>query len=83
MYLHLRGTVAWGTNRPDFSGTDGSGTDELRLRLTSADGEAFSAGLTTAFFYNSQLYLEYAYDTKLLRNGTSGNSFMLLWSKSF
>jgi hypothetical protein len=78
MYLHLRGTFAWGANRPDFSGSDG-----LRLRLNSTDGEAFSAGLTTGFFYDSQLYLEYAYDTKLLRNGTSGNSLMLLWSKSF
>ena len=78
MYLHLRGTFAYGANRPDYSGSDG-----LRLRLASTDGEAFSAGLTTGFFYNSQLYLEYSYDTKLLRNGTSGNSFMILWSKSF
>jgi hypothetical protein len=35
------------------------------------------------FFYDSQLYLEYAYDNKFLRNGTSGSSFMLLWSKEF
>jgi len=78
MYLHLRATFAWGANRPDYSGPEG-----LRLKLTSADGEAFSAGLTTGFFYDSQLYLEYAYDNKFLRNGASGSSFMLLWSKSF
>lgn len=78
MYLHLRATLAWGANRPDYSGSEG-----LRLRLSSADGEAFSVGLTTGFFYDSQLYLEYAYDNKFLRNGTSGSSFMLLWSKSF
>ncbi len=77
MYLHLRGTFAWGANRPDYSDSQG-----LRLRLTSTDGEAFSAGLTSGFLYDSQLYLEYAYDTTLLRNGKSGNSFMLLWSKS-
>jgi len=78
MYLHLRATFAWGANRPDYATSD-----KLRLKLTSADGEAFSVGLTTGFFYDSQLYLEYAYDNKFLRNGTSGNSFMLLWSKSF
>jgi hypothetical protein len=79
MCLHLRGTFAWGAaNRPDYATTEG-----LRLRLTSTDGAAFSAGLTTGFFYDSQFYLEYAYDNRLLRNGTSGSSFMLLWSKSF
>ena len=78
MYLHLRATLAWGADRPDYSESEG-----LRLRLSSADGEAVSVGLTTGFFYDSQLYLEYAYDNKFLRNGTSGSSFMLLWSKSF
>jgi len=39
--------------------------------------------LTSGFIGNSQLYLEYSYDGKMLRNGTGGNSFMLLWSKSF
>lgn len=77
MYMHLRGTVAWGGNRPDFS------TDGLHLKLSGSDGEAVSVGLTSAFFKESQIYLEYAYDNKLLRNGTSGHSFMALWSKSF
>ncbi|MRR33843.1 hypothetical protein EG829_03965 [bacterium] len=77
MYMHLRGTVAWGANRPDFS------TNGLNLRLSGTDGEAVSVGLTSAFFKNSQIYLEYAYDNKLLRNGTSGHSFTALWSKSF
>lgn len=78
MYLHLRATFAWGANRPDYADSEG-----INLKLTSADGEAFSIGLTTGFFYDSQLYLEYAYDNKFLRNGTSGSSCMLLWSKSF
>lgn len=78
LYLHLRGTFAWGGNRPDYAKSQ-----ELRLRLRSSDGEAFSAGLTSGFIGNSQLYLEYSYDGKMLRNGTGGNSFMLLWSKSF
>lgn len=78
LYLHLRGTFAWGANRPDYAADHG-----LKLRLTSTDAEAFSIGLTSGFFKESQLNLEYAYDTKLLRNGTSGSSFMILWSKSF
>ena len=78
LYLHLRGTFAWGANRPDYTTDQG-----LRLRLTSTDAEAFSVGLTSGFIKDSQLYLEYAYDSKLLRNGTSGSSIMLLWSKSF
>lgn len=78
LYLHLRGTFAWGGNRPDYATTQ-----ELRLRLKSSDGEAFSVGLTSGFIGDSQLYLEYSYDNNLLRNGVGGNSFMLLWSKSF
>jgi len=78
LYLHLRGTFAWGGNRPNYATTEG-----LKLDLKSSDGAAFSAGLTSGFFWNSQLYMEYSYDNKLLRNGTDGSSFMLLWSKSF
>ena len=79
LFLHLRGTFAWGANRPDYTTLDRG----LRLRLTSTDARAFSVGLTSGFIKDSQLYLEYAYDSKLLRNGTSGSSIMLLWSKSF
>jgi len=78
LYLHLRGTFAWGGNRPNYASSEG-----LKLDLKSSDGEAFSVGLTSGFIWNSQLYLEYSYDSKLLRNGTEGSSFMLLWSKSF
>ncbi len=77
LYLHMRGTFAWGANRPDFS------NDELKIRFTGSDGEAFSLGLTSAFVNDSQIYLEYAYDNKFLRNGSSGHSFTILWSKSF
>lgn len=78
LYLHLRGTFAWGANRHDYDTDQG-----LRLRLTSKNAEAFSVGLTSGFIKDSQLYLEYSYDSRLLHNGTSGSSIMLLWSKSF
>jgi len=77
-YLHLRGTFAWGANRPDYSTTDG-----FQLKLSSTTGEAFSLGLTTGFFFDSELYLEGSWDTRLLRNGKSGGSVMALWSKMF
>ena len=74
LYLHLRGTFTW-ANRDIL--TPGS------LKFSDDHGEAFSAGLTTGFFWDSQLYLEYAHDTGLLRNGRSGESALVLWSKSF
>lgn len=77
-YLHLRGTFAWGANRPDYSSSDG-----FQLKLSSTTGEAFSIGLTTGFLFDSMLYLEGSYDTRLLRNGKSGGSMMALWSKEF
>lgn len=78
LYLHLRGTFAWGANRYDYDTDQG-----LRLRLTSENAEAFSVGLTSGFIKDSQLYLEYSHDSRLLRNGASGSTIMLLWSKSF
>lgn len=78
LYLHLRGTFAWGADRHDYDTEQG-----LRLKLTSKNAEAFSVGLTSGFIKDSLLYLEYSYDSRLLRNGTSGSSIMLLWSKSF
>ena len=74
LYLHLRGTFTW-ANR-DILTPD-------TLKFSDDNGEAFSAGLTSGFFWKSQLYVEYAHDTGLLRNGRSGESALVLWSKSF
>jgi hypothetical protein len=52
-------------------------------RFSGSLGEVFSVGLTSGFFWDSQLYLEYARDTHILRNGISGDSILLLWSKNF
>jgi hypothetical protein len=74
LYLHLRGTLAWAnrdvlTSRP--------------LRFRESRGQVLSVGLTSGLPWDSILYLEYSYDSGILRNGISGNSMMLLWSKSF
>ena len=73
LYLHLRETFMW-ANRNIFS------SQQL---FSQARGNAFSVGLTSGFFWQSQLYLEFTRDNGILRNGASGNSMLLLWSKIF
>ncbi|KAF0219325.1 MAG: hypothetical protein FD174_2024 [Geobacteraceae bacterium] len=74
LYLHLRGTYAW-VNREIFTTT--------RLRFLDNSGQAISAAVTSGFLWDSVLYLEYAYDTSILRNGARGSTITLLWSKGF
>jgi hypothetical protein len=75
LYLQLRGTFIWG---------DRSTVIRLnQIGFKSDSGQAASIALTSGFFWKSQLYIEYAWDTGFLRNGKPGNSVTLLWSKSF
>jgi hypothetical protein len=74
LYLHLRGTLAW-ANRDVLTSQP--------LRFRESRGQVLSVGLTSGLPWDSILYLEYSYDSGILRNGISGNSMMLLWSKSF
>jgi hypothetical protein len=74
LYLHLRETFTW-ANRDILT--------SRRLKFSEDHGQTFSVGLTSGFFWDSQLYLEYAHDTGILRNGPPGESLLALWSKSF
>ncbi len=74
LYLHLRSTFAW-VNRTILTSKS--------FKFSEGLGECFSLGLTSGFFWDSQLYLEYSRDTHILRNGPAGDSVMVLWSKSF
>lgn len=74
LYLHLRGTFVW-ANRNIFSSP--------RQSFSEARGDAFSVGLTSGFLWQSQLYLEFTRDNGILRNGASGNSVLVMWSKIF
>lgn len=74
LYLHLRGTIAW-INRDVLT--------NRRIKFSEDRGEAFSAGLTSGLPWNSSIYVEYAHDTGILRNGKPGDGVMLLWSKTF
>lgn len=58
------------------------GLSEKNRVLLSVYGEVASVGLTTGFFWNSELYLEYAWDSGFLRNGRSGSGVLVLWAKS-
>lgn len=52
-------------------------------KSSEARGDAFSVGLSSGFLWQSQVYLEYTRDNGFLRNGASGNSLLVLWSKIF
>jgi len=74
LYLHLRGTYAW-VKRDIFTTT--------RLRFLENRGEAISAAVTSGFLWESEISMEYSYDTSILRNGASGSTITVLWSKGF
>ncbi len=75
VYLHLRGTFIWADRASIIGGN--------QIGFHSANGQAASLGLTTGFYWDSQLYLESAWDSGFLRDGKSGSSMMIVWSKSF
>jgi hypothetical protein len=75
VYLHLRGTFIW-ADRQSIIGLN-------QIGFKSDNGQTASIGLTSGFFWDSQLYLEYARDSGFLRDGQSGSSMLLIWSKSF
>ena len=74
LYLHLRATYGW-VNRQIFT--------TRRLKLLENSGEAYTAAIDSGFLWNSQLSLEYSYDTSILRNGQAGSTVTLIWSKGF
>lgn len=74
VYLHLRGTYAW-VNQDIFTDTG--------KRFLVDNGAAFTAAITTGMPWRSQMYLEYTYDSSILRSGASGHGISMLWSKEF
>ena len=74
LFLHLRGTDGLLT-RTVFTDT--------HTKSKTNNGQAYSVGVTSGFAWNSELHVEYTYDTSILRNGTAGGNVIVLWSKSF
>jgi hypothetical protein len=75
LYLHLRETFIW-ANRAAV-------TDTNQFLFKSSTGWAATIGLDTGFFWNSELYLGYSWDSGFVRNGKPGSGLILTWNKSF
>jgi hypothetical protein len=75
LYLQLRGTFIW-ADRSTVIGLN-------QIGFKSDNGQTASMAVTSGFLWESQLYIEYAWDTGFLRDGKAGSSLTLLWSKSF
>jgi len=75
MYLNLRETLIW-ANRAAV-------TDTNRFLFKSSTGASTTVGLGTGFFWKSEVYLGYSWDTGFVRNGKPGSGLILVWYKSF
>lgn len=75
LYLHLRETLIWADRA--------AVTDTNQFLFKSSNGAATTIGLDTGFFWNSELYLGYSWDSGFIRNGKSGSGLILTWNKSF
>jgi hypothetical protein len=75
LYLHLRETLIWADRA--------AVTDTNKFLFKSSNGAATTIGLDTGFFWNSELYLAYSWDSGFIRNGESGSGLILTWNKSF
>jgi hypothetical protein len=75
IYLHLRETLIWADRA--------AVTDSNKFLFKSSIGAATTVGLGTGFFWNSELYLGYSWDTGFVRNGSPGSGLILAWYKSF
>jgi hypothetical protein len=74
MYLHLRGTYLE-ADRASIIGTN-------QIISASNYGKNALIGLDTGFFWNSEIYVAYSWDSGFIRNGTSGSGFILTWNKN-
>jgi hypothetical protein len=74
LYLHLRGNLTW-AYRSTVIGLN-------QIGFKDHSGQTPSIAVTSGFFWDSQLYIEYAWDFGFLRNGKTGSSLTVLWSKS-
>jgi hypothetical protein len=75
MYLHLRETLIWADRA--------AVTDSNKFLFKSSTGAATTVGLGSGFFWNSELYLGYSWDSGFVRNGHPGSGLILAWYKSF
>jgi hypothetical protein len=75
LYLQLRDTFTW-AYRATIIGLN-------QIGFKGDSGQTPSIAVTSGFFWVSQLYIEYAWDSGFLRDGKPGSTLTILWSKSF
>ena len=75
LYLSLMESYLWA----DRVAAQDNG--QVLLRNTTAVSS--TASLDCAFFWNSELYLAYTYDSGVIRGGKSGSGLLLTWNKLF
>lgn len=75
-FPHVRVTGAWGRVGEWDPAT-------WRQRFERRGGVAYSAGFTSGFAFNSQLFVEYSYGTGFSRQGHDGHVVFVMWSKAF
>jgi len=75
LYLELRGALIWGDRATIIASN--------QIGFKSDNGQTAAIAMTSGFFWKSQVYIEYAWDTGFLRDGKAGSSLTILWSKSF
>ncbi|MDA8431152.1 MAG: porin [Geobacteraceae bacterium] len=75
MYLHLRETLIWADRA--------AVTAANQFLFKSSTGAATTVGLGSGFFWNSEVYLGYSWDSGFVRNGKQGSGLILAWYKSF
>ena len=73
LYFTLRGSFIWADRSTIIGGN--------QIGFKSDNGQSASAALTSGFLWNSRLHLQYAWDSGFLRDGESGSSILLFWSK--
>ncbi len=74
LYLQIRNTLLW-ADRSTIVGAN-------QIGFKCDNGQSFSLAVTSGFLWDSQIFMQYAWDSGFLRNGKAGSSVTLLWSKS-
>jgi hypothetical protein len=75
LFLHLRETFIWADRA--------AVTDTNKFLFKSSTGAATTIGFDVGFFWKSELYLAYAWDSGFVRNGKPGSGLILTWGKAF
>jgi hypothetical protein len=75
LYLHVRETYIWADRA--------AVTNSNQFLFKSSTGAATTIGLDTGFFWKSELYLGYSWDSSFIRNGKPGSGLILTWNKAF